>query len=242
MRAGCVCRVCEPGAGRPCHNWNGQALCGGVHREEIYGNTRKGEGEWERGRKGDNGPRGMWRRWGEESSLRVNIARSWERYEVSMEKWAWWSTRMLTHGCLVNAHSSFMGCLLNSPMTLTWIMGYCRLYVQYTNDKFSWVQFFTLDSFNRSKKANLKSVTVCFLRHLSFLFWWAVFSTPSFSLTVLDYSCKSPQLPSRQAFSMKAGEALKGRREGAGEGSTEEPCTSETLEELGLKAMEILGG
>lgn len=41
---------------------------------------------------------------------------------------------------------------------------------------------------------------------------------------------------------MKAGEALKGRREGAGEGSTEEPCTSENLEELGLKAMEILGG
>lgn len=60
--------------------------------------------------------------------------------------------------------------------------------------------------------------------------------------TVSDYSCKSPQLPSRQAFSMKAGEALRGRREGAGEGSTEEPCTSENLEELGLKAMEILGG
>lgn len=70
----------------------------------------------------------------------------------------------------------------------------------------------------------------------------SVFSTPSFSLTVSGYSCKSPQLPSRQAFSMKAGEALRGRREGAGEGNTEEPCTSENLEELGLKAMEIQGG
>lgn len=39
-----MCRVCvSRGAGRPCHNWNGQALCGGVHREGIYGNTRKGE-------------------------------------------------------------------------------------------------------------------------------------------------------------------------------------------------------
>lgn len=38
-----MCRVCEPGAGWPGHNWNGQALCGGVHREEIYGNTRKGK-------------------------------------------------------------------------------------------------------------------------------------------------------------------------------------------------------
>lgn len=41
---------------------------------------------------------------------------------------------------------------------------------------------------------------------------------------------------------MKAREALRGRREGAGAGSTEEPCTSENLEESGLKAMEILGG
>lgn len=50
-----MCRVCELKAGRPGHNWNGQALCGGVHGEKIYGNTRKGEGEWEWGRKGDNG-------------------------------------------------------------------------------------------------------------------------------------------------------------------------------------------
>lgn len=38
------------------------------------------------------------------------------------------------------------------------------------------------------------------------------------------------------------GGALRGRGDGEGEGSTEEPCTSENLEELGLKAMEILGG
>ena len=41
MCAECVSR----GAGRPSHNWNRQALCGGVHREEIYGNARKGERE-----------------------------------------------------------------------------------------------------------------------------------------------------------------------------------------------------
>lgn len=41
---------------------------------------------------------------------------------------------------------------------------------------------------------------------------------------------------------MKPGEALRGRREGAEEESTEEPCTSENLEELVLKAVEILGG
>lgn len=39
---------------------------------------------------------------------------------------------------------------------------------------------------------------------------------------------------------MKDREVLRGRREGAG--STEEPCTSENLEESGLKAMEIVGG
>lgn len=35
--------MCEPGAARPRRNWNGQALCGGVHREGIYGKARRGE-------------------------------------------------------------------------------------------------------------------------------------------------------------------------------------------------------
>lgn len=49
MRAGlCVQSVWAGGAGRPCRNWNGQALCGGVHREGIYGNARKGERKRER--------------------------------------------------------------------------------------------------------------------------------------------------------------------------------------------------
>lgn len=47
MSVACVCRVCEPGAARRCLNWNGQALCGGVDGEEIYGNIRKGAREWE---------------------------------------------------------------------------------------------------------------------------------------------------------------------------------------------------
>lgn len=58
------------------------------------------------------------------------------------------------------------------------------------------------------------TVTLYFLKHLSLLLWWAVSSTTSFSLTVSDYSCKSPQPPSRQAFSLRAEEALRGRREG----------------------------
>lgn len=43
---------------------------------------------------------------------------------------------------------------------------------------------------------------------------------------------------------MKTGEALRGREGGKGqrEGSTEEPCTSASLGELGLKALETLGG
>lgn len=43
---------------------------------------------------------------------------------------------------------------------------------------------------------------------------------------------------------MKAGEALRGRREGGRRGvhRREEPCTLENLEELGLKALESLGG
>lgn len=42
-----MCRVCEQGAGRPRHNWNGQALCGELQRERICGNARRGEKEWE---------------------------------------------------------------------------------------------------------------------------------------------------------------------------------------------------
>ena len=92
------------------------------------------------------------------------------------------------------------------------------------------------------QKSQRKLSATLFYKTPVFSFLMSSRFAPSFSLTVSDYSCKSPQLPSRQAFSMKAGEALRGRREGAGEASTEEPCTSENLEELGLKAMEIVGG
>lgn len=43
MQCMCVC-VCEPGAGRLCCNWNGQALCGRVHGEGNYGNASKESG------------------------------------------------------------------------------------------------------------------------------------------------------------------------------------------------------
>lgn len=38
---------------------------------------------------------------------------------------------------------------------------------------------------------------------------------------------------------LKTGEALRGRRERVGEGSVEIPCTSENLEELKMKAMQM---
>lgn len=48
--------------------------------------------------------------------------------------------------------------------------------------------------------------------------------------------------PLQTSFQYEGWRGIKREEGGAGEGNTEEPCTSENLEELGLKAMEILGG
>ena len=95
LNESCLCdRVCELGAGRACRNWNGQALCGGVHREGIYGNTRK------RGRVGTTKERwqwvwGMWKGiWCDSGSTGT----SWERKSRDNRK----MSLMCNHDVLVD--------------------------------------------------------------------------------------------------------------------------------------------
>lgn len=136
--------------------------------EECTGKRFMGtQGKERRGRVGMRKRRWQWtwgmrRQWGEESSVRLDISRSWEICVVCQ-----WTSRHNDAPCLVHAHSGFMGCF----MTLIWIMVYYRLNLKNTNDHWSWVEsVFTLDLFNSFKKENFKSATVGFLRHLSFLF------------------------------------------------------------------------
>lgn len=95
-----MCRVCEPGAARPCRNWNGQALCGGVH---------EGRDLWEhKERRGKVGTRReRWsptqEMWGEEFSLRGNTTRSWDRREASAARWHD-DHPGHSHGCVVPSY------------------------------------------------------------------------------------------------------------------------------------------
>lgn len=72
---------------------------GGVHREGIYGNARKGHGERERGRKGDN-ENGNVEAVGEECDVMVRVLQDHEK-EMSQRK--------TEHTGCSQDHSTFRG-------------------------------------------------------------------------------------------------------------------------------------
>lgn len=68
--------------------------------EEIYGNIRKEEAEWERGGERWSPTQEMW---GEEFSLRGNVTRSRDRREASAARWHD-DHPGHSHGCVVPSY------------------------------------------------------------------------------------------------------------------------------------------